>query len=83
MARPKNPHYQPPDPNEKPMKRARRRKYEPPMVPTNLTELVKLLDKTAACWPSVRSIENIRAAASGARDLIQQEESQVAAKGGG
>lgn len=64
---------EPPDPCDKPVRRARRKKYEPPMVPTDLVELVKLLDKTVECWPSVRSIENIRAAASGARDLMEQE----------
>lgn len=77
MVRKRNPDAsERPDPCDKPMKRARRRKYEPPMVPATLRELVELLDKTVKCWPSVRAIENIRAAATGARDLMEQEARQ-------
>lgn len=70
MPRPKR---EPPDPCDKPMQRARRTKNSPTKVPTSLRELVKLLDKTLERWPGPRSIEYIKAAATGARDLLEQE----------
>ena len=65
------------DSYDKPMKRAKRRQHEPTKTPETLTQLVKLLDKTVECWPSVYTIEYIRAAASGARDMMEQEEKQL------